>query len=201
MAWPEHPESFKDNRLICNAPIFDPEKTKKRIPNLVFKIGETEEGSGAGDEFESESDEDEDEESVGSCKMTQSNNLHKSLLRTIHSIYHHKSTAAVTTTAVTTTAAATTVAPPPFLDPRLAHSIARRTALLLQSVFIRSSLNRQSALRVLKQFHLVKETADVDNVASNWETIKMAAEQLIGQAALDQETFDNFSSRLDGTLK
>lgn len=140
-------------------------------------------------EIETEPEESTDEEgaegSVGLCKITQSKNLYKSLLRTAHSIYHRKTSSTATA----------------HLDPRLAHSIARRTALLLQSVFIRSALNRRSALRVLKQFQLVNETADVDNVTSNWETTKMAAEQLIGQAALDRETFNNFSSRLDQTFK
>ena len=179
MTWPEHPETFKDNRLICNAPNFSPEKLNKRIPNLIFETNE-------------ETDEESDEESAGLCKMTQSKHFHKSLLRTVHSIYHHKTTPATTNSTDT---------PISSLDPRLAHSIARRTALLLQSVFIRSALNRQSALRVLKQFQHINETVDVDNVTSNWETTKMATEQLIGQAALDQETFDNFSSRLNGTFK
>lgn len=173
LTWPEHPETFYDSRLICAPPTIKlAEDSSTKIPNLLNL--ETD------DESESEP------EAIGLCKMSQSRQLHESLLRTVHSIYNQK-------TLNTNTKSS--------LDPRLAHSIAHRTAFLLQTVFTRTALNRQSAVRVLKKFPEANEAADVDNVTSNWETVEMAAEQLIGQVALDQETFNNFSSRLDETFK
>jgi hypothetical protein len=181
LTWPEHPETFKDSRLICGPPNLKlcPGQLSKRISNLLLLAHDSDDSA---DET--------DEESVDLCKMTQSRQLHKSLLRTVHSIYNQK-TCKSNPNDVSAS----------ILDSRLAHSIARRTAFLLQSSFIRSALNRQSAVSVLKQFQHVNETADVDNVTSNWETVKLATEQLIGQVALDQETFDNFSCRLDETFK
>lgn len=173
MTWPEHPETFEDSRLICSPPTVKlTEDSSTKISNLLNL--ETD------DESESEAE----PEVIGLCKMSQSRQLHESLLRTVHSIYNKKTSNTKSS-----------------LDPRLAHSIAHRTAFLLQTVFTRAALNRQSAVRVLKAFPEANEAADVDNVTSNWETVEMAAEQLIGQAALDQETFNNFSSRLDETFK
>lgn len=170
LTWPEHPETFQDSRLICAPPTVKlTGDSNAKISNLLYC------------DEESESEE---EESVGLCKMSQSKQLHETLLRTVHSIYNQK-----------------TFSSTKHLDPRLAHSIAHRTAFLLQSIFTRAALNRQSAVRVLKQFPQANDAADVDNVTSNWETVAMAAEQLIGQAAFDRETFNNFSSRVDEALK
>lgn len=127
---------------------------------------------------DSETSADEDDRH-GLCKMANSRHLYQSLLLTVHSIYTRKSHKSA-------------------IDPRLAHSIARRTALLLQTLFTRTALNRRSAARLLSHF---SHTADFDNVPSNWETTKLAAQRLIGQAALDKETFEKFSARLNDTFK
>lgn len=178
LTWPEHPETFEDTRLISNARNFteaDYQRLTEKIPKLLT------------DHVEYEDDDSSDScdscDDIGLCRMAHSRHLHKSLLRTIHSIFIKKSLPATS------------------LDPVLAHSIARRTAFLLQTLFTRTALNRRSAVRVFRQFPHVFQTADFDNVPSNWESTKLAAEQLIGQAALDQETFTNFASRLEQAFK
>lgn len=172
LVWPEHPQTFNDSRLLSNPPdTFTDQITSERIPHLLTDVDSSED--------------DEPLDTLNPCKMSQSPHLHRSLLRTVYSIFLHK----------------TRTNPTASLDPRLAHSIARCTALLLQTVFTRAALNRRSAVRVLKRFPRAHQAVDIDNVPSNWETTKLAAEQLVGQAALDQETFMKFADRVDKTFK
>lgn len=117
---------------------------------------------------------------VGLCEMAANPNLHSSLLRTCQSIYRQKTLKEI--------------------DPKLSRVIAKRCALLLQTVFSRSLLNRRSASKILSNFPQT-HNMDTDNVPVNWEGTKAAARQLINQAALDAETFSKFSSRLHSTFE
>ena len=87
------------------------------------------------------------------------------------------------------------------IDPHLAHSISRRAAILLQAVFNRSQLTHKIAVNILKSKADERGLlVDVENIPIDWKGVKEATRQLIGQAAMDKETFTKFSSRLDVTF-
>ena len=82
------------------------------------------------------------------------------------------------------------------------HISRHRSSLLLspQTVFRRAHLNRRSAVKLFANSRKTP-TGSLENVPVNWEDLREAAKQIIGQAALDQDTFVKFKFRLEKLFK
>lgn len=134
-------------------------------------------------EIDEEDELKEDDTTEGFCEMNRSKVLHKALIRTCQSIWRQKNPNSSSE-----------------IDNHLAHVISSRCSFLLQVIFKRAHLNRRSALRILQTFPM-NATKDLDNVPVNWEDVREASRQIIGQAALDQDTFLQFKKRLQSVFR
>ena len=175
MLWPEHPETFSSSKLIGSslAQIDSDEFDGiDEIPQLY-----------TGAEADDLEDEEMEHSRVRPGQMNQSRLLYKALRRTCQSVWRQKDPSSTSE-----------------IDPHLSHVISRRCAFLLQTVLGGAHLNRRSAVKLLQRFP-GNGNLDLDNVPVNWEDLREAARQNIGQAALDQNTFVKFKIRLEKLFK
>ena len=176
LTWPEHPETLSSSRLI------EPSLAESvKLPQENEILIETKEIPQLFSEFKEEDETDNQDQTP--CEMIQSMILYKALVRASQSIWNRKNPSS-----------------PSAIDPHLSHAIARRCSFLLQNVFRRAHLNRRSAVKLLRKFPQ-NANRDLENVPVNWEDLREAAKQIIGQAALDQDTFVKFKFRLEKLFK
>lgn len=174
--WPEHPETLSSSRLI------EPTLAESiKLPQEDNILIETKKIPQLFTEFKEE-DETENQDQIP-CEMTQSMILYKALVRASQSIWNRKN-----------------ISSSSEIDPNFSHAIARRCSFLLQTVFRRAHLNRRSAVKLLRKFPQ-NANRDLENVPVNWEDLREASKQIIGQAALDQATFVKFKLRLEKLFK
>lgn len=178
MLWPEHPETFSSSRLIeeslaATAKLPEDDEDLTMEPETIPQLYTSPSDT---------SDTSDTSDSVSSSHRT--NALHEALVRTCQSIWRQKNPLDNSTE----------------INPHLSHVISRRCSFLLQTVFKRAHLNRRSAVRLLQSLP-ENRCRDLDNVPVDWGDVREAARQIVGQAALDQETFYKFKMRLDKLFK
>lgn len=225
LVWPEHPETFEDTRLLSETfkinlkpTDYQPRNQTNKLtapfdyPNALKGKRNLSEISSSDDNEDDNEDEDEDDKDSNDlefrpslCELSQSLELHSALKRTCQSIWEQQIQKITISDATYTDKYAETNAeyidkPSSVIDPRLSHSIARRTSILLEALLKRSILTHRAATKILKSKINISD-GEIENVPINWCSVGKAAEQLIGQVGLDRESFSRFSSRLDKTFK
>ena len=224
LVWPEHPETFENTRLLSETfktnlkpTDYQPQNQSNKLtapfdyPGALKRKLNLSELSSSEDEDEDENESEDDKNLNGLefrpslCELSQSLELHSALKRACQSIWEQRIQKIKFAHATCTDNDAETSneyidKPSSIIDPRLSHLIARRTSILLEALLSRSILTHRSATKILKSKINISD-GDIENVPIDWCSVGKAAEQLIGQVALDRESFSRFSSRLDKTFK
>lgn len=228
LVWPEHPETFADTKLLSETFKINLKLTDYQPRNQTNKLTAPFDYPNAlkgkrnlseilsSDDYDEDDNEDEDKDEDDKdlndlefcpslCELSQSLELHSALKRTCQSIWEQQIQKINFSNATYTDNDAEINVeyidkPSSVIDPRLSHSIARRTSILLEALLNRSILTHRAATKILKSKINISD-GDIENVPINWCSVGKAAEQLIGQVGLDRESFSRFSSRLDKTFK